>query len=113
MRLLEGTQWDRPPKCDRCGKLEEDCQCPPPAKTYLAPEKQSLRVAVEKRKKGKVVTVIRDLSPDKSDVPALLAQLKNACGAGGTAKEELLELQGDHLDRVRDLLKEIGYRVRG
>jgi translation initiation factor 1 len=39
--------------------------------------------------------------------------LKAACGAGGTIKDELLEIQGNHLDRVRDLLADAGYRVRG
>jgi translation initiation factor 1 len=113
MRLFEGTQFDRPPRCERCGELEEDCTCPPPPKQYLAPEKQTARLAVEKRKKGKVVTVIRGLSPEESDLPALLAKLKNACGAGGTIKDEQLEIQGEHLERTRQLLSEIGYRIRG
>jgi translation initiation factor 1 len=43
----------------------------------------------------------------------LLSQLKAACGAGGTVKDDVLEIQGDHLKRVRGLLAEIGYRVRG
>ena len=113
MRLFEGTQWDVPPRCDRCGELEEDCQCPPPPKEYLAPEKQTAKLAVEKRRKGKVVTVVRDLSSNDNDLPELLAKLKNACGAGGALKDETLEIQGDHLQRVRELLAEIGYRVRG
>jgi translation initiation factor 1 len=53
------------------------------------------------------------LSPDESDLPALLTKLKACCGAGGTIKEDLLEIQGDHLERVRDLLTKIGYRVNG
>jgi predicted translation initiation factor SUI1 len=113
MRLFEGTQWDRPPRCERCGELEEDCTCPPPTKVLTPPEKQTARLAVEKRKKGKVVTVVRGLSADENDLPALLSQLKAACGAGGTVKDDVLEIQGDHLKRVRGLLAEIGYRVRG
>jgi len=113
MRLFEGTQFDRPPRCERCGELEENCTCPPPPKQFLAPEKQTARLAVEKRKKGKVVTVIRGLSPEENDMPGLLAKLKNACGAGGTIKEDLLEIQGEHLDRTRQLLSGIGYRIRG
>ena len=113
MRLFEGTQWDRPPSCERCGELEEDCRCPPPPKVFAAPEKQTARLAVEKRKKGKVVTVIRGLPAEENDLPALLGQLKTACGAGGTVKDDLLEIQGSHLERVRDLLAGLGYRVRG
>ncbi len=68
---------------------------------------------MEKRKKGKQVTVIRGLLADENDLPALLAQLKMSCGAGGTMKDDLLEIQGNHLERVRELLLGIGYRVQG
>ena len=113
MRLFEGTQWDRPPRCERCGELEEVCTCPPPPKVLTPPEKQTARLAVEKRKKGKVVTVVRGLPADENDLPGLLGQLKAACGAGGTLKDDELEIQGDHLERLRCLLAEIGFRVRG
>lgn len=113
MRLFEGTKWDRPPRCERCGELEEDCTCPPPPRVLTAPEKQTARLNVEKRKKGKIVTVVRGLPADENDLPALLVTLKTACGAGGTTKDDILEIQGNHLERVRDLLTGIGYRVRG
>jgi translation initiation factor 1 len=113
MRLFEGTAWDRPPRCERCGELEEACTCPPPLKVLTPPDKQTARLAVEKRKKGKVVTVVRGLAENENDLPTLLGQLKAACGAGGTMKDDELEIQGDHLERLRSLLAEIGYRVRG
>ena len=113
MRLFEGTQWDRPPTCERCGKLEEECNCPAPAKEFTPPEKQTARIAVEKRKRGKMVTVVRGLADDENDLSSLLGQLQSACGAGGTCKEEQLEIQGNHLERVRSLLQQIGYRVKG
>lgn len=112
MRLFEGTPWDRPPRCERCGELEADCTCPPPAKVLTPPEKQTAVLASENRKKGKVVTVVRGLAADENDLPRLLDQLKAACGAGGTIKDETLEIQGNHRERVRALLAEIGYRVR-
>lgn len=113
MRLFEGTKWDRPPCCEQCGELEEDCTCPPPPKVLTPPEKQTARLAVEKRKKGKVVTVVGGLPEDENDLPALLSQLKAACGAGGTVKDDVLEIQGKHLERVRGWLVNAGYRVRG
>lgn len=113
MRLFEGTQWDLPPRCERCGELEEVCVCRPPPRLPVAPEKQTARLAVEKRKKGKLVTVIRGLSAEDNNLPELLGKLKAACGAGGTVKEEQVEIQGNHLPRVRELLADIGYRVRG
>jgi len=116
MRLFEGTQFDRPPTCDRCGELESVCQCPPlptPPPERVAPEKQTAKVAVEKRKRGKQVTVVRGLAAADNDLPELLTQLKTHCGAGGTVKDDLLEIQGSHADRIRQRLKAIGYRVQG
>ena len=113
MRLFEGTEFDRPPRCERCGELEEDCQCPPAAAPLIPPKKQTARLAVEKRKKGKVVTVIRGLEPEGNDLPALLTKLKISCGAGGTISEDRIEIQGNHLERLRETLGQIGYRVKG
>ena len=113
MRLFEGTKWDKPPRCEQCGELEESCDCPPPAKKLTAPENQTAQLSIKKRKKGKLVTIIRGLSAKGNDLSPLLGKLKKACGAGGTLKDELLEIQGDHLERVRSLLKELGYRVQG
>jgi translation initiation factor 1 len=112
VRLFEGTQFDMPPKCERCGKLLADCQCPPPPKAWLPPEKQTARLAVEKRKKGKVVTVIRGLSAEGNDLSALLTLLKNKCGAGGTVEGDEVEIQGEHLERVREILAGLKYKVK-
>ena len=68
---------------------------------------------IEKRKKGKVVTVIRGLSERANDLPALLSQLKSQCGAGGTIQDDCVEIQGEHVERIRAALSEIGYRVKG
>ncbi len=113
MRLLAGTPFDRPPVCDRCGQLEGICKCPPlliPEKPR-APDKKTVKLSVEKRKKGKVVTVIRGLSARDNDLPALLTKLKNQCGAGGTLDGDALEIQGNHLERIRTLLGEAGYKL--
>lgn len=113
MRLFAGTPFDRPPKCDRCGDLEADCACPPLPAARIPPAQQVARLAVEKRKKGKVVTVIRGLSALGNDLPELLSQLKSQCGAGGTIHEESLEIQGEHVARIRAALTELGYGVKG
>lgn len=113
MRLFAGTPFDRPPRCETCGELEEACTCPPPGSPRIPPEKQTAHLTVEKRKKGKMVTVVRGLSAQGNDLPDLLTRLKNACGAGGAVKGDLLELQGAHVERLRQLLAELGYRVRG
>lgn len=114
-RLFAGTEWDRPPRCERCGELEEQCECPPlppPAKKLADPQSQTASVNLEKRKQGKVVTVVRGLAANANDLPALLTQLKNHCGAGGTLKDEAVEIQGNHVTRCEQLLSQIGYRVK-
>jgi translation initiation factor 1 len=106
MRLFAGTKYDQPPKCDRCGALEADCACPPLAAG------QVVRLAVEKRKQGKVVTVIRGFVGPRHDLPALLSRLKSQCGAGGAIHDDGLEIQGDHVERLCAVLTEWGYRVK-
>lgn len=114
-RLFAGTAFDRPPRCETCEELETDCQCPSapePARVLTPPEKQTARLAVEKRRRGKMVTVIRGLDPEGNDLPDLLTKLKTACGAGGTIQEDTIEIQGKQLDRVQTELKKMGYKVR-
>jgi translation initiation factor 1 len=110
MRLFAGTEFDVPIHCDRCGLLVQDCQCPPVAKLPPAPENQQVRLSREKRKKGKMVTVVAGIHP--ACAADLLKQLKNHCGAGGTIKEDTIEIQGQHLERVEAWLKQAGYKVR-
>ncbi|HEY5314045.1 MAG TPA: translation initiation factor [Pirellulales bacterium] len=116
MRLFEGTPWDRPPRCERCGELEQACRCPPPpapAPARTPPQQQTARIALEKRPGGRWMTVVRGLPAGENDLPSLLTRLKASCGAGGTVKDDLLEIQGRHLDQVRGLLASLGYRTKG
>ena len=113
MRLFEGTQWDVPPRCDRCEELEADCKCdplPPPA-NVVDPAKQKLKIRVERRKRGKVVTVICGLAVDDAR-SALLTELKNLVGSGGTIRDDNLEIQGDHAANLSSFLSDRGYKVR-
>lgn len=113
-RLFAGTPWDRPPVCERCGRAESECSCPPLASEpkRVPPGKQTARLRREKRPKGKQVTVVMNLDPEGNDLPALAALLKSACGAGGTVKASTIELQGDHLDTVERELARLGYKVQ-
>jgi len=112
MRLFAGTKFDRPPNCDRCGKVETECVCPPLTTEQIPPSSQVARLSLEKRKKGKLVTVIRGLTAEGNDLSALLSRLKSQCGAGGSVQENNLEVQGDHIERISTALSELGYRVR-
>jgi translation initiation factor 1 len=75
------------------------------------PGKQSARIRLEKRSKGKSVTTIRDLDPSGDHLSNLLTKLKNHCGAGGTVDGDTIEVQGDHVLRIAEFLKKEGYRV--
>ena len=74
-----------------------------------APEEQRIRVYKEKRKKGKVVTVVGNVILAMPDMKDLARSLRNALGVGGTAREEYIELQGDCQDRARAWLEENGW----
>ena len=111
-RLFAGTPFDIPPNCDRCGELEEVCQCEPLPPQMLAPEKQMAKVRVDRRKHKRLMTVVWNLAPESNDLAGLLSQLKSTCGTGGSIQKDQLELQGDHLEAVKQKLSEIGYKVR-
>ncbi|QDT53446.1 translation initiation factor Sui1 [Caulifigura coniformis] len=112
MRLFEGTVFDRPPHCEKCGRLETECACPPPAVVEIAPEKQTVRLQVENRKRGKQVVAIRGVKLSEAGLDALLTKLKNSCGAGGSIDDGVIEIQGGQVERVRAAMEKLGYRVK-
>lgn len=72
-----------------------------------------VRVSREtKGRNGKSVTVIRGLALDAAALALLGKQLKTACGSGGTVKDGVIEVQGDHCERVMELLKGQGRVVK-
>lgn len=124
-RLFAGTLFDIPPRCEICDQLTADCKCTWQAKqeweskkklesNRLPPEKQTCRVVAQKRKGGRVATVIEGLTHEGTDLNLLFKKVQGACGAGGTVKpeENLLEIQGDHVARVQKLLSDLGYKVK-
>ena len=113
-RLFAGTPWDRPPRCERCGRLEADCNCPPPiaATVRLDPSTQTARLRIERRPRGKIVTVVSGLDPIGNDLDDLAGRLKARCGAGGTVKDGRIEIQGDHLAAAEATLAAAGYQTR-
>jgi translation initiation factor 1 len=116
LKLFAGTQWDLPPTCDQCGKLEDRCECPPaPAqqRPLVPPEKQNLVIRKEKRKKGKVVTLLTGLQVQGPEqLKDFLRQLKNQCGTGGKIDGETIEIQGDQVKKMVSILGAQGYRIR-
>lgn len=90
--------------CPKCGLPQELCVC-----ESIAKETQRIRVRVVKKSFKKTMTLIEGLDAETIDVKALLKKLKSTLACGGTWKENTMELQGDHRERVKKLLKEEGF----
>ncbi len=79
----------------------------------LPPEKQNLKVQIDKKqRKGKVATLVTGFVGTEDDLKALAKKLKSKCGVGGSAKNEEIIIQGSFMDKVVELLKNDGYKVK-
>lgn len=84
----------------------------PEAET-LAPEKQRLRVSIDRHHRGgKTVTLITGFVGTEDDLQALGKMLKGKCGVGGSAKDGEIIIQGDQPEKVRAALTAAGYKLR-
>lgn len=80
--------------------------------TDADPARQTIRVTLDrKRRAGKSVTVSSGFQHTPAALAALAQTLKKTCGSGGTAKDDEIEIQGDHVARVATELRKLGYRV--
>ncbi|MCK6569183.1 MAG: stress response translation initiation inhibitor YciH [Chloroflexi bacterium] len=61
---------------------------------------------------GKVVSVVKNLILTEEDMKALAKKLKQECGTGGTVKDGMIEIQGEHRQRMAEVLKKLGYKVK-
>ena len=83
------------------------------AKETIHASQQRLSVRLERKGRGgKSVTLIEGLQISAKDREALLRQLKAMIGTGGSLKNDVLEIQGDHRDAVIALLQEMGYKPK-
>ena len=112
MGHFDGTSLERPITCEVCERSLEACTCPRDATGQVTrPQDQPARVQREKRR-GKWVTVVTGLDAKASDLPAMLKQYKTMCSAGGTVRDDGVEIQGDHRDRIVGDLKQRGYPAK-
>lgn len=79
----------------------------------LPPAQHNLKIqASRKGRGGKTVTVISGFQLKPETLETLLKQLKTQCGAGGTVKDDTLEIQGDHKQKLLELLTKLGYKAK-
>ena len=98
--------------CPACRQPLASCVCKALAKAVPAGDGVA-RVTREKQGRGgKTVTVVRGLALDAESLAALGKRLRAACGAGGTARDGVLEVQGDHADKVLALLLAEGHKAK-
>lgn len=92
-------------------RLRESSRIPDARDTE--PSKQTIRVGIDrKRRKGKTVTMAIGFQLTPPSLEALARKLKQACAAGGSVATGEIEIQGDHVSRVREILTGLGYRVK-
>jgi len=97
--------------CPGCRRPVAQCACK--ATAPPAPSDGIVRVSREsKGRGGKTVTLVRGLALDADALAALAKRLKAACGSGGAVKEGVVEVQGDHADRLVGLLQAEGWKVK-
>lgn len=89
--------------CEKCGLPKELCAC-----ETIAKEKEKIRVSTVRRRYGKFITVVEGISKD-ADNKKILKELKNRLACGGTLKDNIIELQGDHKKKALDVLVNLGF----
>lgn len=97
--------------CPACRQPVAECVC---GQKVAAPAGDGIvRVSREtKGRAGKGVTLVRGLALDAAALTQTARQLKAACGSGGTVKDGVIEVQGDHCERVIEFLNKQGWTVK-
>jgi translation initiation factor 1 len=104
-KLVWTSDPDEAKRLRESGKLE--------TRKDVEPAKQTIRVGVDKKRRaGKTVTVAIGFQHADETLQSVAQTLKKKCGSGGTAKDGDIEIQGDHVEKVKAELVKLGYRVK-
>ncbi len=97
--------------CPACRHPSAQCQCK--KRSTATPSDGIIRLRREtKGRKGKGVTLIDGLGMEADALSSFAKTLKNKCGSGGTVKDGIIEIQGDHRQFLATFLQEAGYKVK-
>ncbi len=98
--------------CPKCGQRLQKCRCNDSTEKQ-SPKDGIIRIQREtKGRKGKGVTLITGIPLADDELKVLAKTLKQKCGTGGTIKNGVIEIQGDHRDLLLGLLQEKGWQVK-
>jgi translation initiation factor 1 len=100
--------------CPSCGEALEQCRCKEIAEeSRLSHLDGVVRIRRETSgRKGKGVTTLSGIPLKESELKSLLKRVKQACGSGGALKEGVIEIQGDHREKLKTLLEKEGFTVK-
>ncbi len=90
--------------CPVCGLPKDLCLC-----ESVSKEKQVVTVRIDKRRYGKAMTIVEGLDKKSVDIKALAKTMKGKLACGGTVKDNVIELQGDHRQGAKKVLLEAGF----
>jgi len=94
------------------GDLRKEDDKSAPVKS-LPPTQQTAYLQREsKGRGGKTVTLVKNLTLSGADLKDLAKKLKAACGSGGTVKDGVIEIQGEHRGKISETLQKLGYKVK-
>lgn len=97
--------------CPKCNNRLDKCKCNNTKQSQ--PNDSVIRISRQtKGRKGSGVSLITGIPLEGKDLKILAKQLKTKCGSGGTVKDGIIEIQGDHRQTLLDELKKKGWTVK-
>jgi len=90
--------------CEKCGLPKPLCVC-----ETIAKEEQKIRVRTVKRRFGKLMTIVEGMDKRDINLKDIAKKLKSKLACGGTLKDSIIELQGDHKEKVKEELTKLGF----